>query len=110
MKMFAFLRSCVCGSERVFVCVFDLVLWVCAFPFVSTVCQFVAWEVVTHTHREPACIWEVSARGCDLMAPVVPELPPGCLVTLYSGFVQVLTQVNSSYFCCATSNFCWLSF
>lgn len=73
---------------------------------------FVAWEVVTHTHthREPACIWEVSARGCDLMAPVVPELPPGCLVTLYSGFVQVLTQVNSSYFCCANSNYSWLLF
>ena len=44
------------------------------------------------------------------MAPVVPELPPGCLVTLYSGFVQVPTQVNSSYFCCANSNFCWLLF
>ena len=109
MRMFAFLRSCVCGSERVFVCVFDWVLWVCAFPFVSTlVCCLGSGH--THTHREPACIWEVSARGCDLMAPVVPELPLGCLVTLYSGFVQVLTQVNSPYFCCANYNFSWLLF
>ena len=98
------LRSSVCGSERGFVCVFDWVLWVGAYAFVSSLgCCLGSGH--THTHREPACIWEVSARGCDLMAPVVPELPPGCLVTLYSGFVQVLTQVNSSYFCCA--NFCW---
>ena len=104
-----FLRSCLCGSERVFVCVFDWMLWVSAYSFFSSlVCYLGSGH--TDTHREPACIWEVSARGCDLMAPVVPELPPGCLVTLYSGFVQVLTQVNSSYFCCANSNYSWLLF
>ena len=99
---------CMWVRTCVFVCFWLGVLGVCL-----CVCQSLyvcVWPLPKQQTRELACIWEVSARGCDLMAPVVPELPPGCLVTLYSGFVQVPTQVNSSYFCCANSNFCWLLF